>query len=276
MDTTLIISDIHNRVDWIEKALSELAHTRVVFLGDYFDSFYDNVTIAEKTARWLKHSLSIPNRVHLMGNHDAPYCRFMNEFARCPGFDHDKNRRINAILDRTDWNKLKFVHEEQGWLLSHAGVHEDIFSHPIHGPSIEWILKYCDEGWQAFNNNGYHPSFQYSSARGMSRTGDVGGVTWLDWNHEFKAIPNLNQIVGHTICTKWIEDKRIHSEQVSNIPTGAGRIEVLMKEPKNKCIRNIKSKNWNIDCNNEIIGILQDGEFSWIPNNFIDRQNYPK
>lgn len=267
METTLIISDIHNRVDWIEDALSNLAHNRVVFLGDYFDSFYDTVWMTEKTARWLKHSLSQPNRIHLFGNHDMPYCRQVNEFARCPGYSDEKYRMINCFLNRNDWNKFKFIHEEQGWLLSHAGVHPSIFSHPIHGPSIEWILKYCDQGLEAFNSNLFHPTYQHSSARGMSRTGDVGGVTWLDWNHEFVAIPDLKQIVGHTICTKWVEDTSIHAEQSLRMPT---RKEVLMEEPKNKCVRKINSKNWNIDCNNRIIGILQDGEFSWIPNNFID------
>lgn len=264
---TIVISDLHNRVHWVEEALAAITHDKVVFLGDYFDSFHDNPSIAEVTARWLKHSLSFKNRVHLFGNHDMPYARSLNDFARCPGFDHDKCRRINHILDRNDWNQLKFVEVEQNWLLSHAGAHPSIFSHPIHGPSLDWIVEYCNQGMDAFNSNIPHPVYQYSAARGMSRTFDIGGITWLDWNHEFVAIENLNQIVGHTICTKWIEDKTIHSEQSLRIPMG--RIEILMEEPKNKCVRKIKSKNWNIDCNNRIIGIIEDETFSWIPNTYI-------
>jgi len=259
----IIISDIHNRIYWIEDFLKNTPHDKVVFLGDYFDSFYDTPDIAEKTARWLKYSLSISNRVHLYGNHDCPYARSMNEFARCPGFDHDKNRRINHILDRNDWNKLKFVEVEQNWLLSHAGAHPSIFSHPIHGPSLEWIVEYCNQGMEAFNSNIPHPVYQYSAARGMSRTHDVGGINWLDWNHEFVAIENVNQIVGHTICTKWVPVSPIEHSEQSN-PNFHAKVEVFMSEPKTKF--SINSKNWNIDCNNKIIGIIENGEFSWIPN----------
>ena len=266
-EKVVIISDIHNRVDWIEEALRNIEHDKVIFLGDYFDDFHDTPKIAEKTANWLKHSLSFENRVHLIGNHDAAYTRSMNDFARCPGFDHLKNRVIHSIIDRNDWSKLKFATECHGWLLSHAGAHESIFSHPIHGASIEWILNYCDQGMQAFSSNIPHPSYQYSAARGMSRNFDIGGITWLDWNHEFKPIENLNQIVGHTICTKFIEKKVEISDNAINIPVG--KFEVVMDEPKNKCVRKIKSKNWNIDCNNKIIAFLIDGEFSWIPNKFL-------
>ncbi|MBU4076480.1 MAG: hypothetical protein KKD46_06750 [Euryarchaeota archaeon] len=40
---TVIISDLHNRVDWIESTLSILDFDKVVFLGDYFDDFDDTV-----------------------------------------------------------------------------------------------------------------------------------------------------------------------------------------------------------------------------------------
>jgi hypothetical protein len=267
---TLIISDLHNRVGWIEDFLKDTSHDKVVFLGDYFDSFYDTPDMAEKTARWLKYSLSISNRVHLFGNHDMSFCRPTNEFARCPGFSEEKSRRINHILNRTDWNKFKFHEIEQEWLLSHAGAHPTIFSHPIHGPSFEWIEKYSAQGLEAFNSNIPHPTYQYSSARGMSRTGDVGGLTWLDWNHEFVAIENLKQIVGHTICTRWVIEKALKPTHFGSTKLNLDqKYEIVMDEPKNKCLRSIKSKNWNIDCNNKIIGIIENGEFSWIPNKYI-------
>jgi hypothetical protein len=37
-------------------------------------------------------------------------------------------------------------------------------------------------------------------ARGIERGGNaaVGGITWLDWRSEFRPVPGVNQIVGHT------------------------------------------------------------------------------
>ena len=47
---TIIVSDIHNRVDWIEPTLSLLKYDNVIFIGDYFDDFGDTHKDAENTA----------------------------------------------------------------------------------------------------------------------------------------------------------------------------------------------------------------------------------
>jgi hypothetical protein len=265
----VIIPDLHNKVHWVEKALSAIPHDRVVFLGDYFDGFHDTPAIAANTARWLKQSLQHENRIHLYGNHDCPYSRWNNRFVACPGYTDDKQKAINKILDRQDWDKLKFLHKEQGWWISHAGIHPDIFSHPMHGVTDEEIERIHEQGTLAFNSNLEHPLFQWSAARGMTNISfQVGGVTWLDWNNEFIPINDINQIVGHTICTKWIWANPVeHDEQAH--PNYISRMQVVSSEPLRKQILIRNTDNWNLDCNCRVIGILENKKFSWIPNDFL-------
>jgi predicted secreted acid phosphatase len=63
----MIISDLHNRIDWVEPALSSLQYNKVIFLGDYFDDFDDTVEDTKKVAKWLKQSVPKPDRIHLCG-----------------------------------------------------------------------------------------------------------------------------------------------------------------------------------------------------------------
>ena len=53
MNRTLVIPDVHNRIDRADWFLRELESIvdRVVFLGDYFDDWGDGPIEAERTAR---------------------------------------------------------------------------------------------------------------------------------------------------------------------------------------------------------------------------------
>jgi len=56
---TLIVPDMHNRVDKVVRLITEIPHDRIVFLGDYFDDFHDTEHIAEKAAKLV----CVPQRV---------------------------------------------------------------------------------------------------------------------------------------------------------------------------------------------------------------------
>jgi len=120
---TVIISDLHNRVDWIESTLSILDFDKVVFLGDYFDDFDDTVADVKKVAKWLKQSLSKPNRIHLCGTHEIWYRFPNNPFLQASGNSTEKSKAINDILTEKDWNKIRLYYCEQNFLLTHAGLH---------------------------------------------------------------------------------------------------------------------------------------------------------
>lgn len=197
--TTIVISDIHNHVRWIEPALKKLkeliGYDEVVFLGDYFDDFGDSPYNAMATAQWLKASVQIPNRVHLIGNHDMPYIVPANDAMWCPGFTIPKKNVINDVM-KEHWHQLRPAYYSQGYLMSHAGFNPKLVEHPINGiPDPQGLVELAEEGLKKVKNLEPHPLF-LPGAR-MS-TGFVGGITWQDWDDEFLPLPGINQIVGHT------------------------------------------------------------------------------
>jgi len=54
--SALIIGDLHNRWELADRALTRYRSevTSVVFMGDYFDDFGDNVRDVRDMANWLK------------------------------------------------------------------------------------------------------------------------------------------------------------------------------------------------------------------------------
>jgi predicted phosphodiesterase len=252
---TIIISDLHNRVDWIEDALlSPLLqpYDKVIFLGDYFDDYNDTPEMAANAATWLKYSIRKPNRIHITGTHDLWYRFPHNRFITVSGNTETKAYAIRSIMTQEDWNRLCLYHYEQSFLLSHAGIHlnlisEYVFKHKnlfdkyivnkelqLNGKEIvdKIVRPATTEALNRVKDGYAHPWLDAGIARGGIQP--VGGIIWLDWRYEFKSIPGLNQIVGHT--------------------------EFL--EPQEKIIRN--SNNYDLDTRNQHIGILENGEFRYI------------
>jgi hypothetical protein len=233
---TIIVSDLHNRVDWVEPFLSGIDFDRVVFLGDYFDDFHDTSKDIINAAKWLKQSLLHDNRIHLMGTHDMWYRfgvadmwhKISNNFLKASGNTIKKSEIINKILTEADWNCIKLYHCEQEFLLTHAGVHPFILGgnefRQIIRPAIEKALVDVRDGRSnVWLNAGY--------VRGGIQP--FGGITWLDWHYEFEIIPYLNQIVGHT--------------------------ELEIPEEKSTSL----SRNYCIDTKNRHVGLLENGLFTW-------------
>ena len=238
---TIIISDLHNRVDWIEPFLSSIEYDKVVFLGDYLDDYNDTIAIIENTARWLKQSIEHKNRIHLFGTHDIWYRFPDNPFLQPAGSTAIKSYAINEILTLKDWDKLKLYHHEQSFLMTHAGLHPSLLGESKNmlatiDNKTERALKDADKGKS-------HPWLDCGYARGGYSK--IGGLTWLDWQEEFEPVHDLNQIVGHT-CDKeprkWIEkDSENYCIDTENkhyivIENGKVTIEKIKKEKNNMMI----------------------------------------
>lgn len=252
---TIIIPDLHNRVNWIEQTLSSpilKPYDMIVYLGDYFDNFYDTPRDAYNSATWLRQSLHKPNRVHLLGTHDLWYRFPNNPLAKASGNTYEKAYAINSVLTIDDWNLIKPYHYEQNFLLTHAGVHQYLISkyvlenkqifnkHIVDNvlqlnsqEIVDQIIKPAtEEALKDVSNNSMNIWFDAGFAR--LGTQKVGGIIWLDWNIEFEPIPGLNQIVGHS--------------------------ERLV--PEQKSIQD--SKNYCLDTKSQYIGILENGEFTYL------------
>ena len=246
---TVVIPDIHNRTYFADKVMKTESADRYVFLGDYFDSFYDHPAMALCTATWLKTILDRDDCVCLWGNHDVPYQWFTNWYVQCPGFSHEKNRAIRSILATKDFEKLKWYHEEQGFVLSHAGLHPTIFCQPLYGFSFGYVDQVIRLGIEKLNA-GFEPAHCISGHR-MGRL-HFGGCTWADWDDEFEPILGVNQIVGHTPGeTARVKLLLYPEDSVKNM------VEKFLTDDEKL---NADSVNYCIDC--ECYGIIENGKFN--------------
>lgn len=202
---TLIISDIHNCIEKVDKIIKHESADQIVFLGDYFDDFGDDYRVATQTANWLAASLAQPNRIHLMGNHDISYAIAHRSY-KCSGYESGKDYAINSILSESDWRKLKTHTWVGNYLCSHAGVHKYFYTkYGENKPFNIWLDTICNEAME--NAYDLKPALPILRA-GQSRGGiEVhGGIMWCD-RDEFVAIDGINQIFGHTPSKRplWLE-----------------------------------------------------------------------
>ena len=189
--STLIIPDVHHHTENADHWLKTQSFERVVFLGDFFDDFGDDVNDARRTALWLRDRMERTDDVFLLGNHDAAYRFPDSPDLYCPGFTPAKSKGIHEILKPSHWDRFQLAHEEQGWLLSHAGFHPSW----INGLTGDQILERCTLALNRAKKQIPDPLLGAGMDRGGSER--FGGVLWMDWN-SLIPIPEINQIVGHT------------------------------------------------------------------------------
>jgi len=210
-----IIPDIHNRSHIAEHIIRQEKPDQIVFLGDYFDSWNDelNPDLIRETAKWFAWSVNQPNRIHLTGNHDLPYWFPNNKYLWCPGFSRQKLLLVEEFVKPSDWRMLKFYHNlDDTWLLSHAGAHPQWVKFVKPGEVLKsdiretgQILKRETEQFLLKAGRGeFHWFVAWSRAR--SGTLHPGGLVWNDFGGDFHSIIGVNQLVGHTHDEKvrWI------------------------------------------------------------------------
>ena len=203
---TLIIPDIHHRWKQAEKIISSVGADEIVFLGDYYDDFGDDITMVKETSDWLVESVNKPNRIHLFGNHDQHYAYTYRSF-QCSGYAQWKYFITYDNVPRETWDKLKWYHFlDDTWLLSHGGLHNSHVPDNIkklRGDRKAYI-KAIDEYLQSNIIDGLRDGANGKSSwifnAGYSRGGNqqFGGITWCDYTDEFYPLRGINQIVGHT------------------------------------------------------------------------------
>lgn len=118
----LIIGDIHERLNIVEEIISLVNdYDKIIFIGDYCDSFNHNKSTLIKTLNLLiEFKKAYKNKVVLLlGNHDVHYL-FSPKY-RATGFQKDSLFEIKHILEDNqhlfDWFYFK-----NNYLFSHAGV----------------------------------------------------------------------------------------------------------------------------------------------------------
>ncbi|CAI9832149.1 MAG: metallophosphoesterase [Nitrosopumilus sp.] len=187
----LIIPDIHDKIARAEQIIGAEDPAHVVFLGDYFDGFDTGTREARRTAAWLKKSVRMPDRTHLLGNHDAGYMTLNPELA-CSGRTAEKERIISKA--GIEWDRMRLYCWAGEWLCSHAGLSARLCR--AEGWDAQEALRRADREMHAIDDR-MPPGPCLAAGRSRGGTGEVGGMTWCDYA-EFEDIPGTRQIFGHT------------------------------------------------------------------------------
>ena len=209
-----------------QRIIDEVSHDEVVCLGDYFDDFDDSKKSNKQTAEWLVDFLSKDNHIGLLGNHDISYL-YGKKIDYCTGFTSAKNWVINKILKREDWDKLRLYYKVDDIYLTHAGITESLFCHPMHG----WKEDYFESKMKEARDELKIGRVNFLLQAGLCRGGmnKYGGVTWCHYPDEFEPIEGIRQIFGHS---------------ADYTPRNAGR------------------DNWCIDTGLGHVAIIEDGNIS--------------
>jgi len=169
---TLVIGDLHGQHELVDLALKD--GFPVVFLGDYLDSFDRTPEDCILTLIKVLAAVRQGKAQALLGNHELSYLE--NKVMGCSGY----RKETAAMLPCLDISSLKSYIYSEGFLLTHAGVSQDLLD--ALGTSLEDYLEDKRYNQIGYERGGYD---------------EAGGLYWCDWRY-FKPIVNVPQIMGHS------------------------------------------------------------------------------
>lgn len=148
MKRTLVLGDIHGRSLW-KRIVEQEQPDRVVFIGDYFDSYDLSTTeqlhnfkeiIEYKETSFTNGGKEDQHKtkvILLIGNHDFHYMSGITE--QYSGYQHRSSPIINQIIEENK-HHLQMAYKMGDFLFTHAGV-SSAFMDNVFG----------DEGWSVDN-----------------------------------------------------------------------------------------------------------------------------
>jgi len=140
----LIIPDIHHKVGMVERIRANHPGMPAIFLGDYFDDFYDTPAHMEVTCRWLKQAIGRGQDTFLLGNHCFAYLSYELgvRWGYCSGWDVGKQQVFHRHFPGDTLLKFSaWTAHCQGWLISHAGLTRKLYRSfsKRNTSDLEWV-----------------------------------------------------------------------------------------------------------------------------------------
>jgi predicted MPP superfamily phosphohydrolase len=191
----IAIGDIHGRDYW-KSILNKEIFDKVIFIGDYFDSFDIPGDIqCNNFADIIQFKKDNMDKVILLtGNHDFHYMGYGEQYS---GFQHGYQYSIGCLLDDNK-NLLQMSYAHNNILFTHAGV------------STIWLRNNGYDGGMDLNNINlfindlfkYKPNkFKFTIGKNYSQTGNDICQTpiWIRPESLVKdMVGEFKQVVGHT------------------------------------------------------------------------------
>ena len=191
---TLIVGDVHGRVEVVERALAQAAP--VIFVGDFLDSFNRTVADQIKCLDLVLEAIATDKAQAILGNHELSY---LTQWHRCSGWNHATQAHIDGGYRKKIYdNFVDFVFNEPNILITHAGLTKQLWDKEL--LTLELLPQILAE-WCADIDS---PAHLIGQARGGWTS--YGGIFWCDFKHEFQEIPELVQVFGHS------QDKTIRNQ----------------------------------------------------------------
>lgn len=195
---TVVIGDIHGRSTW--KLITHLENAdRVIFIGDYFDSF--DLNTEEQLNNFLDileyKKTSGKEVIMLIGNHDHHYFPEIRDTGTS-GYQRVGKYQIEPVVD-VNREHLQIAYQMDEFLFTHAGVSSVFMDETfgLGGWTVETIVDQLNEMFI------YRPNV--FSFNGLDPYGDDEYQTpiWIRPRSLMKANRNtlrkrVIQIVGHT------------------------------------------------------------------------------
>ena len=196
---TIAIGDIHGLGYW-KQILEKERPDRVVFVGDYFDSFnipgIDQIHNFKNIIHWKQDNPEC-EVILLIGNHDFHYMPAAGN-ERYSGFQKNLYMEIGDVLE-TNKHHLRIAYRIDDLVFSHAGITPDFLLR--NGWGEQDMVEFVNDLWNyrphkfRFADNGYGHSDPYGD--------DVfQGPLWIRPKSLMKACKDIRktiiQVVGHT------------------------------------------------------------------------------
>lgn len=197
----LTISDLHGRTVWKEVNFS--AYDRIIFLGDYVDSYnVDDETIYNNLREIIQLKRRQPDKfVLLTGNHDAQYLHFPHY--RCSGFRAWAQPALSDLF-RQHQTLFDIAHQGEAHLFTHAGVTNKWLSYLLLKIGHDAALITPDFDLAGLLNDIHKQPLTFRNILfevGPRRGGydAFSGPVWADRSEtKVDYLTGFHQVVGHT------------------------------------------------------------------------------
>jgi hypothetical protein len=194
----IIIGDLHGRDTWREVSVKK--YDKVVFLGDYVDSFtISNLAIYENLKDIIRLKKRNPNKiVLLLGNHDIQYLYFPRY--QCSGFRPTMQNQLTSLFNNNK-DLFQIAYQKGNYLFSHAGITNSWYNEFLRLPILEKIKDENDTLADLLNKVDQTAQRYILHTAGYFRGGEGnGGITWADKKETtIDMLKGYHQVVGHTI-----------------------------------------------------------------------------
>lgn len=194
----IAIGDIHGKTKWNKIVEKEKDTDKIVFIGDYFDSFdihpYAQLNNFLDILKFKRENMD--KVTLLIGNHDFHYFNHVNN--RCSGHNPNYAKEFGEILQiALDDDLIQMSYQHENLLFTHAGVS----STWANNNKIDYKrgVNISEQINTLFKEN--PEAFYFTEGRNFSGYGDDICQTpiWIrPKSLNKKPLSNYIQIVGHT------------------------------------------------------------------------------